>query len=172
MFLPGLTVPLLLLLHPLLLTSSHAPSLSSWRCNQIASRSATKIQVHSHTNNSKRGNWKGGGAGRVQYRLGAANKNVTEINIGRETFLAALTSNGGGGLGMGWNVSDIVRALLFTGVLCITIVWFHLWNKSKTGSRIKAVISIPTKLLNSNWHFLENYINIVQEGIWWCQRKQ
>ena len=48
MFLPGLTVPLLLLLHPLLLTSSHAPSLSSWRCNQTASRSATKIQVHSH----------------------------------------------------------------------------------------------------------------------------
>ena len=48
MSLPGLTVPLLLLLHPLLLTSSHAPSLSSWRCNQTASRSATKIQVHSH----------------------------------------------------------------------------------------------------------------------------
>ena len=37
----------------------------------------------------------------MEYRLGAANKNVTEINIGRETFLAALTSNGGGGPGMG-----------------------------------------------------------------------
>ena len=47
-----------------------------------------------------------------QYRLGAPDKNVTEINIGRETFLAAGTD--GGKAGMGRNVSDI--ALIFTSL--------------------------------------------------------